>query len=442
MMGNVSRAAHRNDARLTRRDALGFGTLACVGGTLTGFLEGMTFAAGAANDQKTAVIQVFCGGGPSHIDMYDMKPHAPAEIRGEYDSIPTNVPGIRISEHLPLQAQVMDKLAIVRTVTHKNSSHLPSSHLALTGYEPLLPPKGNLHPFTGSVVAKLRGPNKPGLPAYVAVPKRVSYGSAAYLGAAYNPFTTQNNPNDKDFYVRNLKLTDGLTRGRLDRRGNLLDQLDTMRRDVDLGGDLLGLDHFNHEALDLITGDKAARAFDLSQEDPKLRDNYGWDLIGQNCLLARRLVEAGVTYVTCLSGGGWDTHQNNFARLKSEALPRYDRAIAALVSDIYDRGLAERVLVMAFGEFGRTPRINADAGRDHWPGASSVVFSGGGLKVGQMIGTTDKHAAYPTSKPFLPGSVLATMYRHMGIDRHHLFNDQNDRPMPVLPQGQPIEELL
>jgi hypothetical protein len=374
--------------------------------------------------------------------MYDPKPEGPLEIRGEFDSIATNVPGIRFSEHLPHQARVMDKLAIVRTVTHTNSAHLPSSHYVLTGYETALPPKDNLNPSTGSVVAKLRGPNRPGLPAYAAVPSKVSYGTAAYLGAAYNPFTTENKPHEKDFHVRNLKLTGGLTLGRLGRRGDLLTQLDTMRRDIDQNGDLQGVDGFTRSAFELITSDKAAAAFDINAEDPKLRDMYGWDMIGQNCLLARRLVEAGVTYVTCLSGGGWDTHENNFSRLKKEALPRYDQALAALVTDLYDRGLSERVLVMAFGEFGRTPQINAKAGRDHWPGTACVVFSGGGMNVGQMVGTTDKQAAYPTSKPFSPNCVLATMYRHMGIDAGHHFHDHNDRPIPVLYGGKPIDELF
>lgn len=435
--------ARQDCAGLTRRRFLRVATLAAGGTTVGGVLARPSLAARAATIvPNTAVIQIFCGGGPSQIDMYDLKGNAPAEIRGEFSAISTNVAGIQISEHLPLQAQVADKLAVVRTITHTNSSHLPSSHLVLTGYEPALPPKDNLNPFAGAVASKLHGANQPGLPAYVAVPKRVSYGTAAYLGAAYNPFTTQKYPNAKDFHVPNLKLAGGVTSGRLSQRGALLSKLDRMRRDIDLHGDLLGLDDFTREAMELITSDKAARAFDVSREDPKLRDQYGWDAIGQNCLVARRLVEAGVTYVTCLSGGGWDTHKNNFSRLKSEALPRYDRAIAALVSDIYQRGLAERVLVVAFGEFGRTPRVNRDAGRDHWPGASCVLFSGGGLKVGQMVGSTDKQGAYPASNPYSPGCVLATIYRHLGIDYHHVFHDQNNRPMPVLYSGHPIDELL
>ena len=441
MLDIVSRP-FRNCDRASRREVLRVGALAFGGATLAGFLRTKAHAAVQGRDFKdTAVIQIFMGGGPSHIDMYDMKPAAPAEFRGEFKPVPTRVPGIRICEHLPLQAAAMDKLAVVRSVTHTNSSHLPSSHLLLTGYEPPSPPNANLHPFAGSVVSKIRGPNQPGLPAYVAVPRAVSFGSAAYLGSAHNPFTTDNEPLAHDFHVPNLTPVAGLSQSRLGHRWQLLRRLDTMRRDLDLRGDLLGLDDFSRQAMDLITGERAARAFDVDREDPKLRDRYGRTSIGQNCLLACRLVEAGVTYVTCLSGGGWDTHVNNFSELK-KTLPRYDRAIAALVTDLHDRGLADRVLVMAFGEFGRTPRVNSNAGRDHWPGAMSVLLAGGRLKVGQMVGTTDSTAAYPTAKPFSPHCILATMYHTMGIDYRHTFHDQINRPMPILPAGHPISELL
>ncbi len=280
------------------------------------------------------------------------------------------------------------------------------------------------------------------MPTYIAVPRKVSFGNAAYLGAACNPFTTDVDPVAKDFHVKNLKTVPGITIDRLGHRRDLLAGFDTMRRDVDLNGDLAGLDSFYRDALGMITSDKAARAFDISREDPKLRAKYGNTFIGQNCLLARRLVEAGVSYITCLSGGGWDTHANNFSRLKKETLPRYDRAIAALVDDIYERGLDQQVMVMVFGEFGRTPRINKDAGRDHWPGAMSMLLAGGGLKVGQMIGETDSQAAYPISKPYTPGNVLSTMYRFMGIDDTQPLYDSSNRPIPILNDGGVISELV
>jgi len=433
--------SYRTCDGITRRDALRVGALAFGGLTLPAFLRARTQAQGGGV-KDTAVIQIFLGGGPSHLDTYDLKPDAPAEIRGEFKEVPTRVPGIRISEHLPLQAAVMDKIAIVRSITHRNASHLPSSHLVLTGHEPAAESQDNVNPSAGSVVSKLRGPNAAGMPAYVAVPRRTSYGGAAYLGGAFGPFPTQRDPNADGFHVPDLSRLPDMTAERLQDRQSLVRVLDRMRRDADAHGDMTALDRFSAQALELITSREVARAFDIEREHPRVRDKYGRTPIGQNCLLARRLVEAGVTYVTCLSGGGWDTHVNNFSELKDVTLPRYDRALAALVSDIHDRGLSGRVLVMAFGEFGRTPRINRQAGRDHWPGAMSVLLAGGGLKVGQAVGTTDAHGAYPTSNPYSPHCVLATMYHVLGIDFRRHFQDRSDRPIPVLPEGRPIAELL
>ncbi|MBX3438980.1 MAG: DUF1501 domain-containing protein, partial [Planctomycetaceae bacterium] len=281
-----------------------------------------------------------------------------------------------------------------------------------------------------------------GMPTYVAVPRIVVFGLASYLGAARNPFTTDVDPNDDDFRVRSLKISGDFTLDRLGNRQQLLAQFDGLRRDIDLRGDMSGMDAFNQQATELITSDRTARAFDIASEPSSVRERYGRTFIGQNCLLARRLVEAGVSYVTCLSGGGWDTHKDNFTELKDVTLPRYDQAIAALVSDIYERGLDRRVLVMAFGEFGRTPKVNADAGRDHWPSAMCMLLAGGGLQAGRMVGETDSQAAYPISDPYSPSDVLATMYHLMGIDSQHNFSDLNNRPIPILPDGRPIQALL
>lgn len=435
--------AFQNCDRIVRRDALKVGALALGGIGLPELLRRRALAAvGAAPPKDTAVIQIFLGGGPSHLDTYDLKPNAPAEFRGEFRDIATSVPGIRISEHLPLQAAIMDKLAVVRSARHAVSAHQPASHLMQTGYPGQGISQQNTHPSCGSIVAKLRGPNQPGLPPYTAVPRQASYGLAAYLGAAYNPFITDVEPNAQSFHVQSLKLTSGITAQRLENRRSLLQQFDSMRRDVDLHGDLVGLDSFSRDAIALVTSDRAAQAFDINAEDARTRDRYGRTSIGQNCLLARRLVEAGVTYVACLSGGGWDTHANNFSELKKVSLPRYDRAIAALVSDLHERGLDKKVLVIAFGEFGRTPRINPSAGRDHWPDAMSYLFAGGGLKMGQMVGETDSRGAYPISKPLTPGCLLATMYHTLGIDYHHEFPDQSGRPIRILSEGQAIADLI
>ncbi len=433
---------YRDCDRLSRRSFVQAGALAFGGVTLAGMLRHKAHAAQRnASVPDTAVIQIFCGGGPSHLDMYDLKPFAPAEVRGEFQEIETNVPGVSISECLPEQARVMDKLAIVRSVAHGSSSHGIASQWVLTGHRVPRETKDNAFPATGAVVSKLRGPNAAGMPAYVAVPRKTSFGNAAYLGSAFNPFVTDGDPNDEAFKVENLQLARELTSARLGDRRALMSRFDRMRRDVDLYGQLAGFDEFSRQAVELVTSERAARAFDIAREDPRLRERYGRSFIGQNCLLARRLVEAGVSYVTCLSGGGWDTHTDNFSVLRKQTLPRYDRAIAALVSDLYERGLDRKVLVMVFGEFGRTPKINKDAGRDHWPGAMSVVLSGGGLRVGQTVGRTDSWGARPIDRPYSPACVLATMYQTMGIDRAHMFYDQSSRPIPVLSDGRPIEEL-
>jgi uncharacterized protein (DUF1501 family) len=211
---------------------------------------------------------------------------------------------------------------------------------------------------------------------------------------------------------------------------------------VDAKGDIEGLDSFYRDAMEMVTDTKAQRAFDVNLEAPILRDAYGRNDLGQCCLLARRLVESGVTFVTIQAGGGWDTHANNFTELKNKLLPTFDRAVAALVSDLHDRGMQDDVLVMAMGEFGRTPKINPGAGRDHWPGAMSVLFAGGGLEMGQAIGTTNATADYPTSKPYTPGCVLSTMYQVLGIDHKYVFFDHARRPMPILSEGEPIKELV
>ncbi|MFO1044709.1 MAG: DUF1501 domain-containing protein [Planctomycetaceae bacterium] len=443
ILGSSIQTCDSKPSRVDRRNFLRVGGLAVGGLTLPNLLRGEAMAKEAGTSAKRkSVILVWQAGGPSHIDMYDLKPTAPAEYRGEFKPIPTNVPGIEIGEHLPLQATMFDKFSVVRSAFHTNAGHGMGSQWMLTGYQPTIEVNDNIYPSCGSVVAALRGPNEPGMPAYCNVPNRLDLGKAAYLGASYNPFSPDSNPNDNGFQVRNMKLPGNLNVNRLERRQQLLGQVDTIRRDIDTKGDIVGLDKFYRDAFEMVTNEKALRAFDIHKEDPRLREKYGRNDLGQSCLLARRLVESGVTYVTVQAGGGWDTHGNNFAELKNRLLPAFDRAVAALVDDIYVRGLQDEVLVMAMGEFGRTPRINPQAGRDHWPGAMSVLFAGGGLQMGQAIGTTDSKAEYPTSKPYTPGCVLSTMYHTLGIDHHHVFYDQGRRPLPVLNEGQPIAELI
>jgi len=442
-MLNFFGRSNRTCDGVSRREMLRVGALALGGLSLPEILRLRSEARAAGRSTKdTSVILIWQAGGPSHIDMYDLKPEAPVEFRGEFKPIATNVNGIEISEHLPLQSEIMDKLAIVRSATHTNPGHGMGSQWMLTGWQPTIEVNDNIYPSTGSVVSRLRGPRVAGLPAYVTLPRQTPFNKAAYLGASYNPFTPDSDPNTDDFEVRNLKLPGRVDENRLHRRRDLLSSVDQLRRDLDKEGTIRGLDKFYADALEMVTSDKAIKAFDMKQEDAKLRDEYGRNDLGQSCLLARRLVEAGVTFVTIQAGGGWDTHANNFTELKGKLLPKYDQAVTALVNDIHRRGLNENVLVMAMGEFGRTPRINPGAGRDHWPGAMSVLFAGGGLKTGQVIGATDRRAEYPTSRPCSPGTVLSTMYHVLGVDYRHVFFDQAKRPMPVLAEGAPISELI
>ena len=423
----------------SRRSFLQVGALAVGGLTLPNLLRLRAAQPAAA---KKSVILIWQAGGPSHIDMYDLKPNAPAEVRGEFKPIDTNVPGIQIGEHLPQQAKIFDKLSVVRSAFHTNAGHGMGSQWMQTGYQATIEVNDNIYPSTGSVVAKMKGANDPGLPAYVNLPKQVAFGKAAYLGASFNPFSPDSNPNEANFQVKNLKLPARVDGARLDRRKQLLHDLDTIRRDIDTKGDLEGLDTFYRDGLEMVTNAKAQNAFDVNRETVKLRDRYGRNDLGQSCLLARRLVEAGVTFVTVQAGGGWDSHKDNFKELSRRLLPQFDMGVAALVEDLHDRGLQNDVLVVAMGEFGRTPKINKDAGRDHWPGAMSVLYAGGGLKMGQAIGTTNALAEYPTSKPYTPGCVLSTMYHALGIDHKHVFFDQAQRPLPILSEGEPIRELV
>ncbi len=442
-MLNVLGTSRRMCDGISRRDMLRVGSLAIGGLSLPELLRMRSEARAAGRSTKdTAVILIWQAGGPSHIDMYDLKPQAPSEYRGEFKPIESNVPGTMISEHLPLQSRIMDKLSIVRSGTHTNPGHGMGSQWMLTGWQPTVEVNDNIYPACGAVVSRLKGANQTGVPAYCTLPRQTPFSKAAYLGASYNPFSPDSDPSADNFEVRNLKLPSRVDEGRMYRRRELLADVDKIRRDIDTQGTIAGLDKFYVDAIEMVTSNKALAAFDIAKEDAKLRDEYGRNDLGQSCLLARRLVEAGVSYVTIQAGGGWDTHANNFSELKNKLLPKYDRAVMALVNDLQQRGLAERVLVMAMGEFGRTPKINPGSGRDHWPGAMSVLYAGGGLKMGQIIGSTDARAEYPNSRPCSPGDLLATMYHVLGVDHHHVFYDQAQRPMPVLPQGAPISELI
>jgi hypothetical protein len=441
-MLEVTGSRYRCCDGISRRSFLRVGFLGLAGLSLADHLRLKALAAEAGKPSKdTAIILLWAGGGPSHIDMYDLKPDAPVEFRGEFKPIATSVPGVQFGEHLPLQAKHMDKMAIVRSAFHTNAGHGMGTHWMQTGYVPTIEINDNLNPSVGSIVAKMRGANAPRLPAYVCLPNPPPSANAAYLGVAYNPFSPGSDPNNPGFQVRDLRLTPRVNLDRFRNRKELLGAVDNLKRSVDTQGAAEGYDRFYRDAFEIVTSEDCRKAFDIHSEDPKIRDVYGRNSVGQSALLARRLVEAGVTFVTVHSGG-WDTHSNNFQSLKSTLLPTYDKALTALVSDLYERGLNKRVLVVSYGEFGRTPRINKDAGRDHWPGAMSVVMAGGGLKMGQVIGSTDAKAEAPKTRAVGPQDVMATMYQVLGIDYRHEFVDAAQRPIPILNEGKPIEELV
>ena len=433
---------------LSRRSFMKVGVLGLSGLALPTLLQHRALARKAGRSLRdTAVILLWLDGGPTHMDTYDPKPDAPKEYRGPFGVTRTNVPGVFLNELLVRHAEVMDRLALVRSVHHNTGDHYAGAHWMLTGYHGSTAARLEpMYPSAGSITARVRGANQPGMPAYVAVPVAASVGlvpgyhGGAYLGTSYHPFQTGGDPNSARFNVRNLTLPGGLTLEQLEQRRKLLGQFDRMRRDLDSSGALPDMDHFQAEAYELVSGPRARRAFDLSTEDPRLRDRYGRHQWGQSCLLARRLVEAGVTFVT-IHMGGWDNHGQIESAMKYK-LPILDRALGTLVQDLSDRGLFDRVAICVCGEFGRTPRVNASAGRDHWGQAMSVLLAGGGLRGGTVVGATTAKGEYPKDRPMTPEDILATLYHVLGIDTQMQFTDPSGRPHPILGRGEPIRELV
>lgn len=414
-------------------------------------------ARAAVSTPARQVIVVFLQGGLSHLDSWDLKPDAPAEYRGEFQPISTSVPGFSISEHMPRLAQRADRYNVLRSVYHGTPSHEAAIHWTLTGYDypgaNVTTKNRNVKPAMGSILSKALGPSRPGLPAYVCVPDRgqlgdrVRYASATYLGMAYDPFESGLPPGDATTPFPtppNLSLAQGVDVRRMEDRLGLLRDLDQLPRALDGSGSMAGLDEFNRQAVELLAHDATRKAFDMSQEPVALRERYGNTSFAQRLVLARRLAEAGVnfTLVNFSNNQDWDTHVNNFKALKETRLPELDQAISALLDDLESRGLLDTTLVALFGEFGRTPKINNNAGRDHWSNVFSVMLAGGGLKRGQVIGTSTAHGEDPLNRPVHFNEVLATIYRQLGVATDHVFHDQLGRPVPILDGGQPIAELL
>ncbi|MEX0642178.1 MAG: DUF1501 domain-containing protein [Pirellulales bacterium] len=408
---------------VSRRDFLRVGALSVGGLSLPEVLR-LRAEAGTANRAAgKSVIMIYLPGGPPHMDMYDMKPNAAREFRGELNPISTNVSGMEICELMPRQAKIADKLAIINGIKFVDEH---SAHMVMTGF-----PDRVKRPAFGAVVSHLHGRGH-GLPPSVSLMNNTQAEDPAYCGPAHRPFVPSGPGLD------NLSLAQGVTVDRLTNRKELLSRLDNIRREVDYGGALAGIDAFTSRALDMVTSKDARAAFDVEKEPEAVRQKYGRE--NRNFLLARRLVEAGVSVVT-LATGGWDTHGDNFNQMRRQ-LPQLDQGIHALVTDLVERGMDKDVAVVMWGEFGRTPRINSGAGRDHWAPAGSALLACGNFRLGQVIGKTDARGERSVDGNLAPSNVLSTLYHHMGIDASAVIRDNNGRPMYLLDDREPIRELI
>ncbi len=460
----------------SRRSFLRFGGLSMLGLTMA---DALKFKAMAATNPKalrdTSVIFIWLPGGPPHMETYDMKPDAPAEYRGLFRPIKTNVPGMEISELFPMQAKIADKFNIIRSVHHDFNDHGGGHKRFLTGRIPAQPTGFvNDAPAVTSIINKCLTENggfKDGMPPVVCGVDAGRGGidtfslGSAYLGTATTPFVITGNPSDKDFKVQNLGLSRSMET-RLNDRMGLLKGMDKLRRDVDGAGLMTAMDSFGQRAFEMLTNDKVREAFDLSKEPKAVRERYGMHAYGQRGLMARRLVEAGARFVEMVwenpfpgtpnpkdCSYNWDSHAVN-CHIFNDArwrFPVYDQAVSALIEDVYARGLDKQTLIVVTGEFGRTPKLSQSIGtaskvmqpgRDHWASAMSMIVAGGNMRTGQIIGATNSKGEYPVERPLTPNDLWATVYQHLGIDYTQNFLDHQGRPMPILPFGEPIDEIL
>ncbi len=431
--------AHRTCDGSSRRDFLRVGSLSAAGFTLASYLQ-LAEAGELSSARGKAAIFIDLPGGPSHIDTFDPKPEAPDNIRGTFKTIDTNVPGIQISEHLPKLAQCADKFAILRGVSHTLAAHRLGQEYVNTGSKPL---PSLEYPGYGAVISKEFSVD-PQLPPFVAIPNGNQ--RPGFLGIQYSAMNTGRTPTaGQPFSVRGIALDGGMTVEQIERRHGLLNDIDQTFRHVQ-GKDqlLVGLNRFNQKAFDMITSSKAREAFDISRESPSFAKQFDKDPFAQSCLLAIRLVEAGVRFVS-LSLGGWDTHRDNFTKLSKVQLPKLDAGLSALYNGLSQRGLLESTSVMTTGEFGRTPKINtrtAEGGRDHYPRCMFMLMAGGGMQGGQVIGASDETAAGPKDKPISPDDVAASFYHSLGIDPTREYHTDTGRPIMLVRDGEVIPELF
>jgi hypothetical protein len=425
--------------RFHRRDFLKLGTAGLLGLGLADLLR-LEARAGTAKAKARSVIMLWLAGGPATIDMWDLKPDAPENIRGDFKPIDTSVKGVRIGEHLPKTAKVLDQCTLVRSLHHNIAAHGPGTIYMSTGNRPT---PALDYPALGSLASKL-------LPAPAEVPSYVTLsgaretafsGSAGYLGAAYNPFEVEGGANRMQLRVQGVSLPDGFSVSDLENRNKLLQSFDEKFKALDDADLPASLDKFHQQALDILRSDKTKKAFDLEKEPQELRESYGPTPFGQSALAARRLVEAGVRFVT-LGLGGWDTHAGNFRTLSAQLLPQLDRTLAALIADLKDKGLLDSTIVYCAGEFGRTPQINNASGRDHWARSMAVLLAGGGFPKGYVHGSTDARGMAPDADPCSPDDLSATIFHQLGVKPDHELTTSSGRPVAIFREGKVIEKVV
>jgi hypothetical protein len=432
---------------ISRRHALRIGTSGLIAGlSLPRLLEMQASAATPQPARAHACIFIFLEGGPSHIDMWDLKPDAPAEIRGPFRPIRTSVTGTMVSEHLPLCARIANKYTIVRSHSHTDNGHNTGYHYVMTGYRADFPdgntrmPNNHLYPSIGSIISRELGPRTT-LPPYINMPHIMAGGGPGFYGSEHAPFVIEANPVAADFEVQDLRPLETINVSRQDRRRRLLADVENMERQRMDQGRARALSTYYHRARDLMSSPAARRAFDMRAEPESVRRTYGYTGLGQCALLARRLVEAGCRFIG-IDHSGWDHHSTIFPSLEKDMLPHVDRALSALVNDLDQRGMLQSTLVVMMGEMGRTVRINNAAGRDHWSMAQSVIFAGGGVRPGQVIGATDRQAAAPVSDPVSVEDLLRTIFQQMGVDTTKTYYTPLGRPVPIVDGGRVIPGLV
>ncbi|MGY8642994.1 MAG: DUF1501 domain-containing protein [Verrucomicrobiales bacterium] len=442
----MKRSPNRNCNGVERRDFIQTGLGALGGLGMADLLQAKTIAPAGGINKDTRCIMVWLDGGPSHYETFDPKPDAPSEIRGEFGTVPTTVPGVHFCDKMPKLAKSFGNFSVVRSIAHNQNNHGAGNHYLMTG-RPTPVPVGcgafvTFHPSFGSVVSSERTVPH-GLPAYISAPRVSRSGGPNFLGAQNAPFVISDNPDSKGFRVRDVTIPQEIAEGRAKNRAQLRESLDNLKRMTDKAAEdpAVAFDEFYSQGFDLITSTEAQAAFDMDKEDEKTREKYGRNDFGQRLLMARRLTEVGVPWVTVYYGG-WDDHRGLFKSYAKDKAERIDTGVSALIQDLADRGTLDNTMVLLLGEFGRTPKINKDAGRDHWSFAMSVLMAGGGIPGGQIVGATDVKGYYANENVYAPEDFASSIYTKMGINPEMVLHDSAGRPLQLVNNGKLIKELF